>query len=90
MQLNLADLKAAGAYPGSFTLIPLVKGPRGNHFDHVIRIKLFGGPQSRHRVIHRTYISYFERGARNPTVSIVEKLATSLGTTACELLNEYS
>lgn len=38
--------------------------------------------------IHRTYISDIERGARNPTVTIVGKLATSLGVTASELLEE--
>lgn len=36
--------------------------------------------------IHRTYVSDIERGARNPTVSIVEKLAHALGTTASELV----
>ena len=36
--------------------------------------------------IHRTYISDLERGARNPTITVVEKLATALGVTASELL----
>lgn len=36
--------------------------------------------------IHRTYISDLERGARNPTIIIVEKLAIALGVTASELL----
>jgi transcriptional regulator with XRE-family HTH domain len=36
--------------------------------------------------IHRTYISDLERAARNPTVTIVEKLAKSLGVTASDLL----
>ncbi len=36
--------------------------------------------------IHRTYVSDLERGARNPTISIVEKLALSLGVTASDLL----
>lgn len=40
--------------------------------------------------IHRTYVSDIERGARNPTITIVEKLAASLGTTASELLNEHN
>jgi DNA (cytosine-5)-methyltransferase 1 len=47
----LADLKGAGGYPDSYTLIPLVKGTSGKHGDHVIRSELFGIPQSRHRVI---------------------------------------
>jgi transcriptional regulator with XRE-family HTH domain len=40
--------------------------------------------------IHRTYVSDIERGARNPTIIIVEKLATSLGVTASELMNEHN
>lgn len=36
--------------------------------------------------IHRTYVSDIERGARNPTISVVEKLAVPLGVTASELL----
>jgi transcriptional regulator with XRE-family HTH domain len=36
--------------------------------------------------IHRTYVSDIERGARNPTITVVEKLAIALGVTAAELL----
>lgn len=36
--------------------------------------------------IHRTYVSDIERGARNPTITVVEKLADALGVTASELL----
>ena len=36
--------------------------------------------------IHRTYISDLERAARNPTITIVERLAGALGTTAAELV----
>lgn len=36
--------------------------------------------------IHRTYISDIERGARNPTIAIVQKLAAALGVTASDLL----
>ena len=36
--------------------------------------------------IHRTYVSDIERGARNPTVVIVEKLALTLGVSASSLL----
>jgi transcriptional regulator with XRE-family HTH domain len=36
--------------------------------------------------IHRTYVSDIERGARNPTITVVEKLAVALGTTTSELL----
>ncbi|MBC2667474.1 helix-turn-helix transcriptional regulator [Novosphingobium flavum] len=37
--------------------------------------------------IHRTYVSDIERGRRNPTVTVVEKLAAPLGVTAGALLN---
>lgn len=36
--------------------------------------------------IHRTYISDLERGARNPTIVIVEKLAKPLGVPPAQLL----
>ena len=36
--------------------------------------------------IHRTYVSDIERGARNPTVTVVERLAIALGVTASELV----
>jgi transcriptional regulator with XRE-family HTH domain len=36
--------------------------------------------------IHRTYVSDIERGARNPTITVVEKLAVPLGVTASDLL----
>jgi transcriptional regulator with XRE-family HTH domain len=37
--------------------------------------------------IHRTYVSDIERGARNPTTTVVEKLATPLGVKIGELLD---
>jgi len=36
--------------------------------------------------IHRTYVSDIERGARNPTITVVEKLARGLGVDVIELL----
>lgn len=36
--------------------------------------------------IHRTYVSDIERGKRNPTISVVEKLAVPFGIDASELL----
>jgi transcriptional regulator with XRE-family HTH domain len=36
--------------------------------------------------IHRTYVSDVERGRRNPTISVVEKLARALGVQAGALL----
>jgi transcriptional regulator with XRE-family HTH domain len=40
-----------------------------------------------HAGIHRTYVSDIERGVRNPTVSVVEKLATPLGVSAGTLID---
>ena len=37
--------------------------------------------------IHRTYVSDIERGARNPTITIVEKLARPFGVSAGSLLD---
>lgn len=36
--------------------------------------------------IHRTYISDLERGARNPTILLLEKLALPLGVPASVLI----
>ena len=36
--------------------------------------------------IHRTYISGVERGVRNPTVTVVAKMAEALGVTPDQLL----
>jgi transcriptional regulator with XRE-family HTH domain len=38
--------------------------------------------------IHRTYVSDIERGARNPTITVVEKLALPLGVSAGSLLDK--
>jgi transcriptional regulator with XRE-family HTH domain len=38
--------------------------------------------------LHRTYISGIERGVRNPTVTILEKIAVGLKVTASELIAE--
>lgn len=37
--------------------------------------------------IHRTYVSDIERGRRNPTITVVEKLAGPLGVEAGRLLD---
>ena len=37
--------------------------------------------------IHRTYVSDIERGRRNPTVTVVERLAKPLDVTAGTLLD---
>lgn len=36
--------------------------------------------------IHRTYASDIERGVRNPTIVIVDRIATALGCAAADLL----
>jgi transcriptional regulator with XRE-family HTH domain len=37
--------------------------------------------------VHRTYVSGLERGTRNPTIIIVDKLAETLGVSAGALLD---
>jgi len=37
--------------------------------------------------IHRTYVSDIERGRRNPTITVVEKLAVPFGIRPGELLD---
>jgi transcriptional regulator with XRE-family HTH domain len=36
--------------------------------------------------LHRTYVSGIERGIRNPTITIIAKLATALGVQPSDLL----
>lgn len=38
--------------------------------------------------LHRTYVSDLERGARNPTIAVVDKLAVALGVPVGALLDE--
>jgi transcriptional regulator with XRE-family HTH domain len=38
--------------------------------------------------IHRTYLSDLERGARNPSLTVLERLAKPLGVPAAELILE--
>ena len=38
--------------------------------------------------LHRTYISGVERGVRNPTVSVLQKIAVGLETSMAELVRD--
>ena len=38
--------------------------------------------------LHRTYLSSIERGTRNPTINVVERLAKALNVSASDLLKE--
>ena len=38
--------------------------------------------------LHRTYVSGVERGIRNPTITIVEKLALALGVSTGTLIDK--
>jgi transcriptional regulator with XRE-family HTH domain len=38
--------------------------------------------------LHRTYIADLERGARNPTLLTIKKLAKGLGVSTADLLSE--
>lgn len=38
--------------------------------------------------MHRTYVSSIERGIRNPTLSVLERLAKALGISMAELLDK--
>jgi len=38
--------------------------------------------------LHRTYVADIERGARNPTLLTMKKLAKGLGVSSAELLSE--
>lgn len=40
--------------------------------------------------LHRTYVSDLERGARNPTIEVVDKLAVALGVPVGALLDRQS
>ena len=40
--------------------------------------------------LHRTYVSGVERGVRNPTITVVEKLTKALGCTYADLLDRSS
>ena len=40
--------------------------------------------------LHRTYVSGVERGLRNPTVTVLEKLAKPLDVSASQLLEELN
>ena len=40
--------------------------------------------------VHRTYVSGVERGIRNPTVRVLEKIAKALGVASSRLLDDIA
>lgn len=40
-------------------------------------------------ILHRTYVSDLERGARNPTITVVDKLAEALDVKVGPLLDSH-
>lgn len=36
--------------------------------------------------LHRTYLSGVERGVRNPTLTVMDRIAAGLGVTLCDLV----
>jgi transcriptional regulator with XRE-family HTH domain len=48
--------------------------------------KLSQGDIARRLKLHRSYISGIERGVRNPSLGVVEKIAKALGVSARNLL----
>ena len=51
-----------------------------------LKKKLSQGDVSRILGVHRTYISGLERGARNPSLLTVQKVAKALGVNAKDLI----
>lgn len=50
-----------------------------------LRQKLTQEELAHRALLHRTYLTDIERGIRNPSVEVVEKLANGLGITLAEL-----
>ena len=48
--------------------------------------KISQGDVARRLNLHRSYISSIERGERNPSLGVVEKIAKSLNVSAADLL----
>lgn len=78
-QRVLADLRAAGGAPDSYTLIPLVAGAKGRHAGNIVRCEEYGIPQNRHRVILVGIRSDRAQEARDSTLSghTLEPVATA-------------
>lgn len=38
--------------------------------------------------LHRNYVGGLERGLRNPTVRVLDSIATALGVTVCDLVTD--
>ena len=62
-------------------------------FGHNVRLTREKNGWSQDRLseesdLHRTYISGIERGVRNPTITIVQKLALALGVSVVDLFQD--
>ncbi len=53
-----------------------------------LKKKLSQGDVAKILGVHRSYISGLERGARNPSLLTVQKVARALGVTADKLISE--
>ena len=65
--------------------------PIQQRFGEVLRTRREASGQSQETLaaeagLHRNYVGLLERGRRVPSILVVEKLATALGTTASSLL----
>ena len=56
---------------------------RHHRLDHGLSQEELGHKAS----LHRTYVSSVERGIRNPTITVLHRIASALGLTVSELLD---
>ena len=60
----------------------------GSNLERLRKAKGWSQEEFAHEAdVHRTYVSDLERGTRNPSIAVVEKLAICLGVPAGRLLD---
>jgi len=60
----------------------------GLRVQQLLQVKGWSQDEFAHRAnLHRTYVSGVERGIRNPTITVLEKLAAGLEITLSELVD---